>query len=57
MSMEEMNRAPLSSSKAEDFDAKGTPRKNHEMVEGDVFFGSDEEYAEEVGNRREQAKS
>ena len=38
----------------EAFDAKGKLRTNHEMPEGDIFYGSDEEYTEEVTSRKEK---
>lgn len=42
--------------KKEDFDPNGKKRFAHEMENGDFFFGSDDEYAEEKRKLREEAK-
>ncbi len=58
MSLENnQQRSPMDSYKAEDFDAKGSPRRNHEMTDGTMFFGSDEEHTQELLARREEAKN
>ncbi len=38
-------------------DAKGNMRKAYTMVEGDVYYGSEEELTEEIVRRREEAKN
>ncbi len=54
--MENIERSPLSSVDAEKFDAKGNPKMAHEMPDGTTFYGSQEEYAEELRKLREEAK-
>ena len=57
MNPENMERNPIGPSNNEDLDAKGSPRRQYEMSEGDMFFGSEEEHQEELQKRREEAKS
>jgi hypothetical protein len=51
-----IQRSPLSPTDIEGIDMKGKPRTNHQMTDGTVFYGSEEEYTEELVARREQAK-
>lgn len=55
--MENQDRAPLSSEDADKFDAKGKPRVTHFFEDRTTFYGSEEEFAEEVAKRREEAKA
>lgn len=41
----------------EDRDSKGHLRSTREMTDGTMFYGSDEEFAEENEKRHEEAKS
>ncbi len=49
-------RTPMDSANADKFDAKGQPRTQHD-IDGVMFFGSEEEYTEELRARREEAKN
>lgn len=57
MNPENMERNPVGPANNEQFDAKGNPRKQYEMSEGDMFYGSEQEHIEELQKRREEAKS
>lgn len=51
-----MERSPMDSKNADKFDAKGNPRMVHETPGGPAFWGSQQEYAEELRKLREEAK-
>lgn len=43
--------------KNEDRDPNGNARSNREMPDGTMFYGSNEEYSEEMEKHRDEAKS